>query len=102
MHNEDVVAAGPSRQLELFAEGRITSRELTEATLAAAHAANADLNAFVAIDDTGALAAADEADRRRAAGESAPMLGVPIAIKDDTDMSGRVTCLLYTSPSPRD
>jgi len=91
MHNEDVVAAGPSRQLELLAEGRITSRELTEATLAAAHAANADLNAFVAIDDTGALAAADEADRRRAAGESAPMLGVPIAIKDDTDMSGRVT-----------
>lgn len=91
MHNEDVVVVGPCRQLELLAAGGITSRHLTEVTLAAAHAVNTDLHAFVAIDDTAALAAADDADWRRAAGESAPMLGVPIAIKDDTDMSGRLT-----------
>ena len=91
MNSEDVVGAGPSRQLELLAEGAITSRELTEATLTASRAVNAELNAFVVIDDTGALVVADDADRRRAAGDRAPMLGVPIAIKDDTDMAGRVT-----------
>ncbi len=39
-----------------------------------------------------ALEAADAADRRLAAGEGAPLLGVPVAIKDDVDLSG------HTSP----
>ena len=39
-----------------------------------------------------ALAAADEADRRLGAGERAPLLGVPVAIKDDVDLAG------HTSP----
>src|SRR6202023_4023472 len=38
-----------------------------------------------------ALGEADEADRRLAAGERAPLLGVPIAIKDDTDIEGETT-----------
>ncbi len=40
-----------------------------------------------------ALAAADEADRRRAAGETGPLLGIPIAVKDDLDIAGQVTGL---------
>ena len=35
-----------------------------------------------------ALADAAEADRRRAAGEQAPLLGIPIAVKDDVDVAG--------------
>ena len=38
-----------------------------------------------------ARAEADEADRRRAAGERLPLLGVPVAIKDDMDLAGEPT-----------
>ena len=34
---------------------------------------------------------AAEADRRLAAGERSPLLGVPVAIKDDTDLAGETT-----------
>ena len=46
------------------------------------------LNAFRVIRAEAALAEADEADRRLAAGEGAPLLGVPVAIKDDMDLAG--------------
>ena len=35
-----------------------------------------------------ALADAARADRRRAAGQQAPLLGIPIAVKDDVDVAG--------------
>ncbi|MBJ7459139.1 MAG: amidase [Thermoleophilaceae bacterium] len=69
----------------------VTSRELTEAALARAHATQPTLNAFKLILDKEALDAADEADRRIAAGESTPLLGVPTAVKDDTDLAGHPT-----------
>ena len=46
------------------------------------------MNAFLGIDADGAHAAAQDADRRRAAGEDGPLLGVPIALKDDLDAAG--------------
>ena len=49
------------------------------------------LNAFRCVRAQKALAEADEADRRLAAGERAPLLGVPIAIKDDIDLAGETT-----------
>jgi amidase len=91
MDPTEAVAAGPTRQGELLASGAMTSRELTEATLAALAATHDTLNPTVAVFGEQALAAADEADRRRAAGESGPLLGIPIAIKDDIDIAGMVT-----------
>ena len=35
-----------------------------------------------------ALADAAEADRKRAAGKDLPLLGIPIAVKDDVDIAG--------------
>lgn len=61
--------------------GDVTSRALTEACLAAQDAAKA-LNASCHDTADKALAMADDADRRRAAGEDAPMLGIPVAVKD--------------------
>jgi len=87
------VAAGPTVQAALLASGGITSRQLTQATLDAIARENPAINAAVEVFDDEALAAADMADRRRAAGESGPMLGVPIAVKDDLDIAGKVTGL---------
>lgn len=86
----DVVAAGAATQSRLLASGDLTSRRLTEATLDAIEAA-ADLNATVAVYREQALAAADAADSRRAAGDAGPLTGVPIAIKDDLHIAGEPT-----------
>ena len=77
--------------------GEATSREFAEAHLAAAERDNRALNAWLAIDREGALAAADAADARLAAargeGEHAvaalhPLLGIPIALKDLISVEG--------------
>ena len=49
------------------------------------------LNAFRVIRAEEALAEAEAADRRIAEGEGAPLLGVPVAIKDDVDLAGHTT-----------
>src|SRR5690349_5663519 len=90
MNAADALVAGPTRQGELLADGTLTSRQLTEAALAAIQGASS-INATVAVFADEALAAADDADRRRAAGESGPFLGVPVAVKDDLDIAGKVT-----------
>jgi amidase len=46
------------------------------------------LNAFRVVLTRQALADAAEADRKRAAGEQLPLLGIPIAVKDDVDVAG--------------
>jgi amidase len=71
-------------------EERASSVERTRAALARARDASV-LGAFTGIDEAGALAAAREADRRRAAGEDSPLLGTPVAVKDDADAAGHVT-----------
>ena len=68
-----------------------SSRELTAAHLARAHATDRGLHAWLSIDDERALAEADAADARlaaaRAAGPAAldtlhPLHGIPVALKD--------------------
>ena len=63
-----------------IAAGEASSVEATQALLARAKADTT--NAFLVVDEEGALAAARAADARRAAGESGPLLGVPVAHKD--------------------
>jgi aspartyl-tRNA(Asn)/glutamyl-tRNA(Gln) amidotransferase subunit A len=70
-----------------------SSVELTRGLLAKISAAQSALNAFITVDEAGALAAATEADRRIAAGDTGPLLGVPIAHKDIFCTAGlRTTC----------
>ena len=64
-----------------LANKAVSSVELTNHLLRRI-AARADLGVFLHLDPEGALAAAQAADARRAAGESGPLLGVPIAHKD--------------------
>ncbi len=48
-------------------------------------------NAFISADEEGALAAAARADERRAAGDAAPLNGLPMAHKDIFCASGTLT-----------
>ena len=65
---------------------RLRAREVSAVELAQALLARIDahagLNAFVARDEEATLVQAREADARRAQGDAAPLLGVPIAHKD--------------------
>jgi Asp-tRNA(Asn)/Glu-tRNA(Gln) amidotransferase A subunit family amidase len=61
--------------------GDITSETYTTALLQRARTL-ADLDAFITIDEATVLAAAREADKARAAGSAAPLLGVPLGVKD--------------------
>ncbi|HYV14443.1 MAG TPA: amidase [Conexibacter sp.] len=87
----ELAFAGLRAQAELIAAGELSARELLEATLARIDAAQPRLNAFRCVRAEAARAEADEADRRRAAGDTAPLLGVPVAIKDDMDLAGEST-----------
>ena len=82
---------GLARQAEQLAAGQVTSSELVEQTLERIDQTQATLNAFRVVRSQGAREEALAADRRLAAGERLPLLGVPIAIKDDTNIAGETT-----------
>ncbi|OBK37261.1 amidase [Mycobacterium sp. 1165196.3] len=71
-----------------LASRSVTSTTLVGRSLHAIHASQPTLNAFRVVLTESALADAAEADRRRAAGDTAPLLGIPIAVKDDVDVAG--------------
>ena len=60
--------------------GTFSAVELADAFLA--RIAASPLNAFIDVQPELTRAEAREADRRRAAGEQGPLLGVPVAHKD--------------------
>ncbi len=75
----------------MVASGEVSSAELTAAALARIERARCALGAFRVVFADAAARDADAADRRRAAGERLPLLGVPVAVKDDTDVAGETT-----------
>jgi amidase len=78
-------------QARALADREVSSRELTERSLRRIEETQPTLNAFRVVCAEGALADAAEADRRLDGGERAPLLGVPVAIKDDVDLAGHDT-----------
>jgi aspartyl-tRNA(Asn)/glutamyl-tRNA(Gln) amidotransferase subunit A len=69
---------------ELLRRGEVSARELAEACLARIGRDGERLNSFLAVGEQRALAAADAADAKLAAGGGAnqPLLGIPYALKD--------------------
>ena len=65
-----------------------SSLDLTEAYLTAIEAANAKLNAYVAVTADHARQMAVASDERRARGETGPLEGIPLGIKDLFGTSG--------------
>ncbi len=87
----DLMDAGLAEQSALVAAGEVSSVDLVEAALHRIEIMDGRVHAFRVVRTEAALAEAAEADRRIAAGETGPLLGVPVAIKDDTDLCGETT-----------
>src|SRR5580692_5005346 len=108
MDATDLAFAGIAKQAELIAAGEISSRELVDLYLERIDRYDPRLNAFRVVFAERARMEADQADARRGAGgESSqrPLLGVPIAVKDEIDVAGEVTALgtnAYGDPKQAD
>lgn len=96
---------GLTTQAAALADGTVTSQTLVRRSLERIEAVRGTVNAFRRVRAEAALAEAADADRRLAAGERLPLLGVPIAVKDDTDVAGEPTafgCAGDFPPKPHD
>ena len=63
-------------------EKKVSSVELTRLHLERIRRLNGELNAFITVDESRALADARRADERRARGEARALTGIPVAHKD--------------------
>jgi amidase len=81
--------AGVVRQAELVRCGEVSPRELVETALERIARLDPELNAFRVVFAERALAEAEQAGGRAAGGAGdRPLLGVPIAVKDDMSVAG--------------
>jgi amidase len=85
------VFAGAAKQVRMLASGEITSPELVELYLDRIARFDGELNAYRVVRSVSARVEAVDAQRRIDEGERLPLLGVPIAIKDDVDVTGELT-----------
>src|SRR6478735_5350567 len=97
--------AGAVEQARAVRAGEVSARELVEATLERIARLDRELNAYRVVLAERALAEADQADARRRGGDDRPLLGVPVAIKDDVDVAGEATAwgtAAHAGPVARD
>jgi amidase len=88
--DEAIAFAGAARQAEMVRQGEISPTELVRLHIARIERLNPELNAFRKVFAEKALLEAEQAEARLKAGEERPLLGVPIAIKDEVDVAGEV------------
>jgi amidase len=89
--SRDLAFAGAARQAELVRSGEISPRELVDTCLDRIERLEPTLNAFRVVWAERARAEADQAAARARGGDDRPLLGVPVAVKDNVDVAGEVT-----------
>lgn len=77
-----------TQALDGLKKKEFTSVELTEMYLNRIKAVEPKVHAFVTVSEEDALKQAKDADKKRAEGHDAPLLGVPISIKDNFSTKG--------------
>ena len=87
--DDDLWFAGVTGQAAAVASGQVSSVELVTGVLERIQRYDGQLNAFTTVLAEEALAEAAARDAQ--AGERGPLYGVPVAIKEELDVAGRVT-----------
>ena len=83
---ERTTASELARQVR---DGDLTAEGIVEQHLAHIHSRDGELHSFITVDDSSALSAAQDIDRRRRRGEAVGALaGVPIGVKDSIPTRG--------------
>src|SRR5215204_2430252 len=103
--SEDVAFAGAARIAEMVRGREVSPIELVDLYLERIFRIDAELNAYRVVLGEQARADAKRAEERLASGEEAPLLGVPVAIKDNIDYAGEVTThgtAAYGEPATED
>ena len=79
---------------DMLKKGDTTSRAVTESVMGRIKAVDGKVKAYITVTEDVARMQAQEADRRIKAGDvSSPLLGIPIAVKDNMCTDGiRTTC----------
>lgn len=91
MDERDLAFAGAAEQARMLAAGAVTAPTLLEIYLDRITRIDPELRSYRAVFADSARQEATAAQRRLEAGERLPLLGVPVAIKDDVDVAGEVT-----------
>ena len=91
MDASDLAFAGAAAQAQMLANGELTAPELLEIYLERIARLDSQLRAYRVVLTDKARDEAYAAQDRLDTGERLPLLGVPIAIKDDVDVAGEVT-----------
>jgi amidase len=87
----DVAFAGAAELARMLAAGTITAPDLLEIYLERIERLDPQLNSFRIVLKSSARQEAKARQARLDAGERLPLLGVPVAIKDDIDVAGELT-----------
>ncbi len=91
MGGDDLAFAGAAKQAEMVRAGEVFPTELVRLCLERIERIDPQLNAFRTVYGEKALLEAQQAEARLRGGEERPLLGVPVAIKDEVDIAGEVT-----------
>src|SRR6201999_3009402 len=89
----------------MLSEGVISATDLHDIFIRRINRFNPQLNCFRVVLEASAFHEAQDAQRRLNDGERSPLLGVPVAIKDDIDVKGELTTFAsaaVTTPKPAD
>ena len=103
--NSDIAFAGAAEQARLLGDGAITAPDLLDVYLDRIRRLNPVLRAYRVVLEASARAEAAAAQQRLDSGKRLPLLGVPVAIKDDVDVAGEVTTMgtgAYGPPKEHD
>jgi amidase len=105
MNGDELAFVGAAKQAEMVRAGEVSPKELVQLSLDRIARLDPELNAFRRVFAEKALLEAEQAEARVRAGEERPLLGVPIAIKDEVDVAGEVKSNgtdAYTEPAAAD
>src|ERR1044071_1112894 len=102
---DDLAFAGAAKQAEMGRAGEVSPKELVQLCLDRIARLDPQLNSFRKVFAEKALLEAEQAEARLKGGDQRPLLGVPIAIKDEIDVAGEVNTHgtdAFTEPAAAD